>query len=241
MLSTVLQSGPVDRVELKALLDARFEHALAVLGREVGPPRVRQVHYLDTPDLNLLHRGVTVRTRTTNGRAEDVVVKVRRGGPHGRHGRTGLALELDALPGEVTWAASLRRRPDPGTVARAIERPRPARQLLNRAQRALLRSVVGAEVGLGALVVLGPVEVVRLTSGRPGDRMCIELWTLPDSTRLLELSVKCPPARSQVVAADLRAVIADRGIALSARQATKTQLSLRRLAAPVPGPGRARL
>jgi hypothetical protein len=229
ILPTVLHSGPVDRVELKALLDAPFEHALGLLGREVDPPRVRQIHYLETHDLALLHSGVTIRARTTHGRAEDVVVKVRRGGPHGRRGRTGLSLELDALPVDVTWAASLRRRPDAGTVARAIERTRPARQLLSRAQGALLRSAVGAEVDLETLVVLGPVEVVRLTSGRPGERICVELWTLPDSTRLLELSVKCRPARSQAVAAYLRALIADSGIALSARQATKTQLALCRL------------
>lgn len=134
MLSTVLQSGPVDRVEPKALLDARFEHALKMLGGEVDPPRVRQIHYLDTPDLALLHRGVTIRTRSTNGRAVDVVVKVRRSGAHAQHGCKGLSLELDALPGDVTWAASLRRRPDAGTVARAIESSRPARQLLSRAQ-----------------------------------------------------------------------------------------------------------
>jgi hypothetical protein len=216
-------------VELKVLLDEEFENALAVLGPEVDPPCVRRIQYLDTPDLALLRRGVVVRARSTANSGEDVVVKVRRDRPHGRRWPAGLALELDALPGEVTWAASLRHRPV--RMAQAIERPRPVRHLLSGAQRRLLGSVVQDEVVLDELVVLGPVEVVRLTSGRWDDRICVELWTLPDSTRLLELSVKCRPARSPAVASDVRALIADHGIALSARQATKTHLSLRTLAA----------
>jgi hypothetical protein len=228
MLPAVLRNGSVDRVELKALLDEEFENALAVLGPEVDPPCVRRIHYLDTPGLALLGRGVVVRARTTEGRGEDVVVKIRRDGPHGRLRRAGLAVELDALPGEVTWAASLRHRP--ARMARAIERPRPVRHLLSRAQRELLCSAARDEVDLDDLVVLGPVDVVRLTSGGRDDRICVELWTLPDSTRLLELSAKCRPARSPAVASDVRALIADHGIALAPLQATKTQLSLRMLA-----------
>jgi hypothetical protein len=231
MLPAVLSmGGPVDRVELKALLDGEFESALAVLGREVDPPRVRRVHYFDTPDLALLRRGVVVRARVTGGAGrrpcEEVVVKLRRPVPH-RSSR--LDVELDALPSEVSWAASLRRRLDSGQVPDAIDRSRPARHLLGKDQRTLLRSVVGDDVDVEDLVVMGPVDVVRVTSGRPGDRIGIESWTLPDSTRFLELSAKCRPGRSREVAAQVRALIADRGIVLSDLQATKTQMSLHRI------------
>jgi hypothetical protein len=235
MLPTVLsEGGPVDRVELKALLDGHFENALSVLGPVVDPPRVRRVHYLDTPDLELLRNGVVVRARVTGGAGarpcEEVVVKLRRPAPHRRSRAGRLPVELDALPAEVTWAASLRRRLAEGEVHAAVDRRRPARHLLGKEQRALLCSVVGDELDIDGLVAMGPVDVVRLTSGRSGDRIGIESWTLPDSTRLLELSAKCRPGRSRKVAAQVRELIADHGIVLSDRQVTKTQMSLHRIA-----------
>jgi hypothetical protein len=204
---------------------------------------VRRVHYLDTPDLALLRRGVVVRTRVTGGpgrpACEDVVVKLRRPAPPGARRRGRLALELDALPDEVTWAASLRRRLEPGRVQQAVGGRRPARHLLGKAQRTLLRSVVGDEVDVEDLVVLGPVDVVRLTSGHRGDRIGIESWTLPDSTRILELSAKCRPRCSPRVAAQVRELIAHHGIVLADRQATKTRMSLHRIAGIPGGPGAA--
>jgi hypothetical protein len=231
MLPAVLDGVRVDRVELKVLVEGQLESVLAVLGREVDPPRVRRVHYLDTPDLALLGRGVVVRARVT-GRAGsrpigEVDVKLRRPNPHGRS--SGLALELDALPGEVSWAACLRHRLDAGRVAAAVGRKRPVRHLLSSRQHALVRSVLADDVDVDRLVAHGPVDVVRLTSGRR-DRIGVESWTLPDSTRILELSAKCRPGRSQQVAAQVRALILDHGIVLSSRQATKTHTSLHRIA-----------
>lgn len=223
--------GPVDRVELKALLDGELESAMAVLGVEVDLPRVRRVHYLDTPDLALLHRGVIVRARATAGIGEEVVVKLRRPRPHRRRRTSGLALELDALPAEVAWAASLRHCLDAGQIGRAVGRRRPARHLLAAPQRNLLRSVVDDEIDVDGLVALGPVEVVRVTSGGPGDRIGIESWTLPDSSRILELFAKCRPARARQVVDQVRGLIVDHGIVLADRQVTKTQMSLQRIAA----------
>lgn len=230
MLPAVLRSGaPVERVELKALLDGELETAMSVLGPEVDPPRVRRLHYLDTPDLALLRRGVVVRARATAGVGDEVVVKLRRRRPPPRRRTTGLALELDVLPDEVTWAASLRRDLAPGQVARAVERKRPARHLLSGAQRTLLRSVLDCGVDVDRLSVMGPVDVVRLTSGRPGARIGVESWTLPDSSRILELFAKCRPARSPAVVDRVRGLISDHGILLCEKQATKTQMSLRRI------------
>lgn len=244
MLPDVLDAGgPVDRVELKVLLDGELESALALLGPEVDPPRVRRVHYLDTPDLALLRRGVVVRARVTGGpgrpSCEDVVVKLRRPAPPGTRRRGRLALELDALPDEVTWAASLRRRLEPGRVQQAVGTRRPARHLLGKAQRRLLRSVVGDEIDVEDLGVLGPVDVVRLTSRRRGDRIGVESWTLPDSTRILELSAKCRPRCSPRVAAQVCELIAHHGIVLADRQVTKTRMSLHRIAGIPAGPGAA--
>ena len=122
--------GRVDRVELKAIVDSDLETAMSVLGIEIDPPRQRRVHYLDTPDLALHRRGVIVRARIADtGRGDDVVVKLRGRPPQIPRRPSNLAVELDALPLEVAWAASLKRRLGRGHVERAGDgsaSPRPA-------------------------------------------------------------------------------------------------------------------
>ena len=233
MLPEVLDAGlAVDRVELKALLDCEFETALSVLGQEVNLPQVRRLHYLDTPDLALLRRGVIVRARATAGVGDEVVVKVRRPRLDMQRLTSDLPLELDALPTEAAWAASLQRSVRAGHVQRAIDRRRPARHLLSRTQRTLLRSVVGGDLDLEGLVAQGPVDVVRLTSGRSGDRIGIESWTLPDSSRILELFAKCSPARSPEKADQVRTLIAEHGLVLSERQTAKSRMLLLNMSEP---------
>jgi hypothetical protein len=98
-------------------------------------------------------------------------------------------------------------------VQESIRRRRPARHLLSPAQRALLLTATGDGVDIGELVVLGPVNVVRLTSGRPGNRIDLESWVYPDGSHVVELSAKCRPARSRRVVATMRDLINDRRIA----------------------------
>lgn len=225
--------GRVDRVELKAIVDAELEGALAVLGKQVGRPRRRRIHYLDTPDLALHRRGVIVRARVTDvpgGHVEgDVVVKLRRPAPQPPPDPAGLAVELDALPRETAWAASMKRRRSPRRVERALVGGRPVRSLLRKRQRGLLEVLAGDEIDTDELVVLGPVDVVRLTSEQPGNRIGVEGWELPDGSRIVELFAKCRPAHSCAMADHVRNLIGDHGISLADHQATKTQMSLTRL------------
>jgi hypothetical protein len=227
--------GRVDRVELKVLLDCRLEDAVSVLGAKVKPPVLRTIHYLDTPDRALSSRGVVVRTRVSRAAdgagegAGDVVVKVRKPGPHRRQRTRRLLVELDALPADVTWSASTRRQREPDRIRSAITRAHPGRHLLTRSQRALVRSVAGPGADDG-LVVLGPVEVVKLRSAERGSRISVEAWRYPDGSRVVELSAKCRPDRSPRLAEAVRRLIADHGIVLSGRQASKTHISLQRLA-----------
>jgi hypothetical protein len=229
--------GRVDRVELKTILDVELESAISVLDMGVQPPQLRLVHYLDTPDLALYRRGIIVRTRVTDGVDEDVVVKLRRGAPQVRRRVRGLAIELDVLPEAAIWSASLKRRLRTGQVQESIRRRRPGRHLLSRAQRALLRTAAGDGFDIDELVVLGPVNVVRLTSGELENRIDVELWVYPDGSHVVELSAKCHPTRSRRVAAAMRDLIADRRIVMSRQQTTKTQILMQRLAS-LSGPPR---
>ena len=69
----------------------------------------------------------------------------------------------------------------------------------------------------------------------PGRRLVAELWLYPDDSRILELSTKCRPADAFQAAAEVRAYLAEQGVAVSAEQQTKTRRAMeffsRRLAA----------
>ena len=230
-LTAALGAGRhVDRVELKTILDVELEEALSVLDVRVEPPQLRLVHYLDTPDLALHRRGIIVRTRVTDGVDEDVVVKLRHAEPQARRPIGGLTLELDVLPDVTIWSASIKRRVRPGLVLDSIGQRHPAQRLISRRQRALLRTAAGDGFDIDDLVVLGPVNVVRLTSGEFEQRIDVESWIYPGGSHVVELSVKCRPTRSHRVAAALRELIADRRIVMSRQQTTKTQILMQHFA-----------
>jgi hypothetical protein len=90
--------------------------------------------------------------------------------------------------------------------------------------------LTGDEIDVDDLIAFGPVDVVRLTSGPATERIGVEAWTLPDGARMVELFAKCCPTRSDATAALVRDLISDHGIALAVEQATKSQVSLERLA-----------
>ena len=59
--------------------------------------------------------------------------------------------------------------------------------------------------------------------GRP---LVAEMWLYPDSSRILELSTKCPPSEAFQTAAEARAFLTERGVDLSGEQETKTRKAL---------------
>ena len=139
-------------------------------------------------------------------------------------------MELDVLPDVAIWSASIKRRLRPGQLLESIGQRHPAQRLLSTRQRALIHTAADDGIDVDDLVALGPVNVVRLTSGEFENRIDVESWIHPDGSQVVELSVKCPPTRSRRVAAALRELIADRRIAMSRQQTTKTQIVMQHVA-----------
>ena len=81
---------------------------------------------------------------------------------------------------------------------------------------------------LDDLSVLGPIFVLKLkfVPKSFGRKLVAEMWLYPDGSRILELSTKCAPAEAFQVAAELRAVLSDRGVDLGGEQETKTRKAL---------------
>jgi hypothetical protein len=236
--ATVARSGSVGRVELKVLLDARLEEAVAALRPSRGAVRRRQVYYLDTPGLDLRDQGILIRARIPRHGGADLVVKLRvpdaRELPRSVSRLSGLSVELDALPHGTQWCASVKSRPR-RLPPRPDERPKRRGKrlawsdILSADQHTFLTRLAEDPELVNEIRPFGPVSVRKFVGRVPGlARVAVESWTYPDGDELLELSAKCAPAQANRTAQRLRRLLEDHRLTPLSWQLSKTEVSLRR-------------
>ena len=221
-----------DSVELKLTVPAGDHRAtVAALDMDALESQIRQVYFFDTPDLSLSDHGVVVRGRRVQGRGDDTVVKLRPVTPSELPRRVrklpGFGVEVDAMPGGYVCSASLKGKAALEVREVASGRRRP-RKMFTKAQREFYAEHAPEGVTLDDLSVLGPIFVLKLkfVPKSFGRKLVAEMWLYPDGSRILELSTKCAPAEAFQVAAELRAVLSDRGVDLGGEQETKTRKAL---------------
>jgi hypothetical protein len=226
-------ASAADSVELKLTLpEADQRSTVVALGMDPLDAQIRQVFFLDTPDLLLNRHGVVVRARRIQGRAHDSVVKLRPVVPAAlpEHLRRspGMVVEVDAMPGGYVCSAALKAKLGQSAVKEAVAGELPLRKLFSKEQRAFYADNAPDGVGLNDLSVLGPLFVLKLNFVPPGSsrKMVAEMWLYPDGSRVLELSTKCAPSEMFQVAAESRAYLSGRGVNLSDEQQTKTKKAL---------------
>jgi len=216
------------QVELKLLVPAHDGRSLG-LDRATGP--ARRVYFLDTPDLDLSRHGVIIRFRDRPDSRDDAVVKLRPVVP-GRVPRwlrqaDRFQMEIDALPGHAVCSGALKERLGRGDVAKAIAAGRPLTKLLSPGQRKLLAQYAPG-VGLGDLIVFGPIDVrcqsVKLRGLNHGVRA--ERWHYPDGSYLLELSARCPVDEAAAVARRVSTALRAYGVGPADEQCLKTDMAL---------------
>jgi hypothetical protein len=223
-----------DSVELKLTVpDSERRATVTGLGMDPLEAQIRQVFFFDTPDLALNKAGVVVRARRVQGRGDDTVVKLRpivpgELPPSVRNAKT-MVVEVDAMPGGYVCSASFKGAIGPGdAVKRVAAGDRAIRKLYSKQQRAFYETHAPDGVAMDDLMVLGPINVLKLKFTPEGfnRRMVAELWLYPDGERILELSTKCGPNEGMQVAAEARAFLAGRGVDLYGEQQTKTKTAL---------------
>jgi hypothetical protein len=236
-----------DSVELKlSIPDAHQRSAVAALGMDPLEAQIRQVFFLDTPDMALNKRGVVVRARRVQGRGDDSVVKLRPVVPHELpaklHRVPEFVVEVDAMPGGYVCSGSYKGSLERPRVREAVRGEHPLRKLFSKGQRRFYADHAPDGLGLDDLSVLGPIFVMKLKFSPEGyDRKLVaELWLYPDGSRILELSTKCSTAEPFQVAAETRAFLTERGIDLGGEQQTKTRTALEFFAGELSGSGQAR-
>jgi hypothetical protein len=222
-----------DSVELKlSIPDAQRRSAVAALGMDPLDAQIRQVFFLDTPDMALNQRGVVVRARRVQGRGDDSVVKLRPVVPHELPAELrrspDFVVEVDAMPGGFVCSGSFKGSLGRPIVKEAAAGQHPLHKLFSKDQRRFYAAHAPDGLELDDLTVLGPITVLKMKFSPEGydRRLVAELWNYPDGSRILELSTKCSTAEPFQVAAETRAFLTERGIDLGGEQQTKTRTAL---------------
>ena len=222
-----------DSVELKLTVpDSGHRSAIQSLGMDPLQCEIRQVWFLETPDLALDKAGLVVRARRSQKKGDDTVVKLRPVVPDelpkAVRKEPTFGVEVDASPKAFVCSGSMKGAPAVGSVLEAMAGRIPIRKLFSKPQRALFAAHAPEGVTLDDLKPLGPLFVLKLkyTPEGFGRRLVGEMWLYPDGSRILELSTKCAPGEAFQVAGEGRAFLAGHGIDLDAEQATKTRSAL---------------
>jgi hypothetical protein len=225
--------GETDSVELKLTVpEAGQRAAISTLGLDPLDAQIRQVFFFDTPDLALNRAGVVVRARRVQRKGDDSVVKLRPVVPSDLplavRATPGFTTEVDAMPGGFVCSGTMKREMAPGRVRAALNGERPIQKLFSKEQRAFYAEHAPAGIGLEDLSVLGPIFVLKLKFVPEGfnHRLVAEMWLYPDDSRIVELSTKCLPAQTFMVAAETHAYLAEKGVDTSGEQETKTRKAL---------------
>jgi hypothetical protein len=222
-----------DSVELKLTIPEAAHQATAhALGMDPLAAELRQVFFYDTPDLRLEQAGVVVRTRRSQKKGDDTVVKLRpvvpSELPRSLRKKEGFGVEVDASPTGFVCSASFKGVAPAGSVRACFLGEKPMRKLFTKEQRAFYAEHAPDGLALEDLTMLGPLLVLKLKFQPDGfdRRMVTELWLYPDGSRVLELSTKCLPKEAFDVAAEARALLASKGVELGGEQQTKTRMAL---------------
>ena len=229
----VAQVKDVDSVELKLTVPEPAQLSTArALDMDPLQAQLRQVFFLETPDLALGKHGLVVRARGSQKKGDDSVVKLRpvvpSELPRPIRRSPSFGVELDASPEGYVVSGSMKGVPSEGDVRKAFVAGLPNRKLFSKEQQSLFAEHAPDGIGLDDLVMLGPLLVLKLKY-TPADfdrKLVTELWLYPDGSRILELSTKCAPAEAFQVAAETRSYLASRGVDLSTEQQTKTRTAL---------------
>jgi hypothetical protein len=227
-----------DSVELKVMLPEEAQRsAVRALGLDPLESQIRQVFFFDTPDLALNQAGLAVRARRSQGRSGDTVVKLRPVVPEElpedvRHSAS-LKVEVDAMPGHYVCSASMKGRATNENVRAVVGGKGRIRKLFSKEQRAYYTAHAPEGLALDDLRILGPIFVLKLVTV-PEEfprKFTVEMWLLPDGSRILELSTKCLPDEAFQVGVESRAYLEGLGLDLSAEPQTKTKTALELLSA----------
>jgi hypothetical protein len=222
-------------VEMKITARAQDEdEVLEALERADIEPESREVYFFDTPELTLFEAGIVLRARRIRDGGDDSTVKLRPVDPQTVGDRwkdnPDLEFEVDVVGGKYVSSAKLSAEQDRGEIGDVVRGDKALRSLFSGDQERFLEDHApgGASVDWDLLLPLGPVEVHKweFEPKELGYEVTVEEWVLPDSTDLVEISIKVDPG--EAIEANERFVdyLHARGFDTEGEQQTKTRTAL---------------
>lgn len=220
-------------IELKLSVPLTSQRAtVKSIGLDPVEAQPRQAFFFDTPDLALNRAGVVVRARRIQGGRADTVIKLRPVDPNTvdpeLRRSAAFKVEVDVMPGGFVCSASFKGSCTGDEVLEVTKGNLPLSKIFSKEQRAFFEQHAPQGATLDQLVILGPTFLLKSKHqpknfARP---ITVEMWLYPDGARILEVSTKCLPEEAFQVGAEFKAWLADRGIALAAKQEAKTRTTL---------------
>lgn len=232
----------IGEVEFKHTLVALDEDKVpAIFREELKQPQRRKVYFYDTRKLDLYNQShLVLRARVTQGDDDDSTVKVRPASlkddaPWREIG--GVEIELDISGKAPTCSAKLEDNPKRGEVEDVEVDRRRIGSLFSHQQEDLVTAYAPKSVGFDDLEVLGPVDARKWVfddlDGFPY-KLCIEEWSLPDTTRFIELSIKVERREASSAQAAFHALLQRIGVNVAEGQEQKTPRVLKFFADRLP-------
>ena len=146
-----------------------------------------------------------------------------------------LKVEVDAMPGGYVCSASMKGKATNEDIRALVGGQGSIRKLFSKEQRAYYTAHAPEGLALDDLSILGPVFVLKLVTvpAKLSRKLTVEMWLLPDGSRILELSTKGLPNEAFQMGAEARAYLEGIGLDLSGDTQTKTKSALELLSAEV--------
>lgn len=221
------------RVELKIMLRPdQIGLAKQKFGLRDSVAANRDVWFYDTSDLELFDAGVILRGRDKQGEDDDSTVKLR---PMAADDVAPEWFELDGFKCEEdrsltksVSSCSLTVEQDEGELDDIAKGDRAIDKAFSSEQEDLLDAYSAVAIDWDRLQPLGPVaaQVWKVKPKSFSQKLTMELWQLPDSSRLFEISVRSDPELADDKLTALADYLESLGFDTSQQQETKTRAAL---------------
>ncbi len=235
-----LKARPPSQVELKITVKSnQIDKARAGLKLVASQAERREVFFYDTHELALFERGVILRARKKLGAKDDSTVKLRplTAGEVEKSwfAMDGFKCEVDSFGNKSVESCSLTSPQDSGEIDEVRAGGRAIKKLYAATQELFLADYAETPAW-NELEVLGPVAVQawQLHRSEVASDVNVELWTLPDGARVLEVSTRASVKAATARLAELTALLKKLGLDASGAQETKTKAALTFFTADAP-------
>lgn len=242
-LAALGTSTEAENSEIKLLLSGnQLPLVLSAMGLKPDDPgsKQRNIYFFDTPGLHLLSAGLIYRARLKSDGDGDTTIKLL-GARDGEFDpdlarRDGFKCEWDASP----EAGAAGRRNCSYTHDQSaldfsrvlVAQKRSPDSLLSSRQRDFFDQAAAARLGgrqdqdgwWSSLRALGPIQSTTWKADAT-----LELWEIPGSARILEISVRVPRTEAEQAGRQLEEWLAKNHLQPAAEQYSKTEWVLRRL------------